>query len=269
LKGQRDIDQYDTVALSFDRYRALPDGVSAGIRAAILDSISASSRSRVLDVGAGTGRIGRAFVATGDDYVGLDLSSGMLGAFVWRAKNDGHVPRLVQADGQLLLFADAAYDAVMLIQIFGALRDWRPFLAEAQRVLRSAGALIIGCLLMPADGVDAQVRQRLESTGRSDVLESSFFRQSVAMLLAPQGSPFRIGGSTADQGVDSPPPPTAPNRVIFSVGRFCVLWAAESVGRAVPGRQRLVRPDERLGGRTLREHLRGPVDGRDNWGRKV
>ena len=154
---------YDAVASSFDRYRLVPEGVTATIRAAIVDSIGASSRPRVLDLGAGTGRIGRAFVASGDDYFGVDLSIGMLREFIWTARDCGNSPRLVQADGRFLPFGDATFDAVILIQVFGGLRDWRPFLDEAQRILRTAGALIIGHSVVPANGVDAQMKQRLAS----------------------------------------------------------------------------------------------------------
>ena len=43
-----------------------------------------ATRPRLLDLGAGTGRIGWPFVAAGDDYVGVDLSLGMLREFVRR-----------------------------------------------------------------------------------------------------------------------------------------------------------------------------------------
>ena len=151
---------YDAVAPSFDRYRALPEGVPETIRAAILDAIGAS-RSRLLDLGAGSGRIGRAFVAAGNDYVGVDLSSGMLRQFKWRAEGNGRMPRLVQADGERLPFPDATFDAVMLIHVFGGRRGWRPLLGEARRVLRAAGALVIGHSVLPPDGVDARMKQRL------------------------------------------------------------------------------------------------------------
>jgi ubiquinone/menaquinone biosynthesis C-methylase UbiE len=146
---------FDITALTFERHRALPDGVPEAIRRAILGSIKAKS-PRLLDVGAGTGRIGAAFVAAGDDYVGVDLSFSMLGEFAQRG-----TARLVQADGARLPFADAAFDAVMLIQVFGGMRRWRDVLAEARRVLRPAGALVVGRTIAPADGIDEQMKQRL------------------------------------------------------------------------------------------------------------
>lgn len=153
---------YDVVAPSFELHRALPPGVPEAIRGAILDALDAPSRPRILDVGAGTGRIGRSFVAAGDDYVGVDLSGGMLREFLRQARDGGgHAPRLVQADGLQLPFLDATFDAVLLIQVVGAARNWPLLLAEARRVLRSAGALVTGRTSTSANGLDARMKQRL------------------------------------------------------------------------------------------------------------
>jgi ubiquinone/menaquinone biosynthesis C-methylase UbiE len=149
---------YDVTAPAFDRHRVLPDGVAEVVRAAILAAVGVPA-PRLLDLGAGTGRIGWPFVAAGDDYVGVDLSFGMLRAFRERERNGA--PRLVRADGAKLPFRDSTFDAVMLIQVFGGMRGWRRVLAEAWRVLRPAGAVVIGRTIAPADGVDAQMRQRL------------------------------------------------------------------------------------------------------------
>ena len=149
---------YDAIAPRFDRDRALPDGVAQAIRAAVL--AAAAVRPRVLDLGAGTGRIGRPFVAAGDDYVGVDLSLGMLRAFMAHCER---APRLVQADGLRLPFADATFDVVMLIQVFGGLGDWRQFADEARRVLRPDGAVVIGRTAAPEDGVDARMKRQLDS----------------------------------------------------------------------------------------------------------
>jgi ubiquinone/menaquinone biosynthesis C-methylase UbiE len=148
---------FDAAAPRFNRHRALPPGVPLAIRAAVLAAVDASS-PRLLDLGAGTGRIGDVFVAAGDDYVGVDLSLGMLREF---ARHDGPAPRLAQADGERLPFGDATFDAVLMIQVFGGMRGWRRVLAEARRVLRPSGVLVLGRSVAPADGVDARMKQRL------------------------------------------------------------------------------------------------------------
>jgi ubiquinone/menaquinone biosynthesis C-methylase UbiE len=155
---------YDAAAPSFDHHRTLPDGAAEAIRTVILGAIHTSPWPRLLDLGAGTGRIGWPFVTARDDYVGVDLSLGMLREFARRVDRDNrHAPRLVQADGERLPFGDAMFDAVLLIQVLGAARDWLRLIAEARRVLRSPGALVIGQSVMPSDGLDARMKQHLAS----------------------------------------------------------------------------------------------------------
>lgn len=151
---------YDATAPTFDRHRALPDGVPEAIRTAVLEAVDASS-PRLLDLGAGTGRIGIPFVAARDDYVGVDLSFGMLSEFKRRAADSARAPRLVRADGERLPFADASFDAIMLIQVFGGMRGWRRLLTEVRRVLRGAGVLVLGRTIAPSDGLDARMKARL------------------------------------------------------------------------------------------------------------
>src|SRR3954452_12864998 len=151
---------YDALAPHFDRDRALPEGVAAAVRAAILGAVRGAPS--VLDLGAGTGRLGIPFVTAGDDYVGVDRSFAMLSEFKRRAvAGSAGSPHLVQADGERLPLPDGRFDAVMLIQVFGGMRGWRRFMAEVQRVLRPAGAVIIGRTIAPEDGVDARMKRQL------------------------------------------------------------------------------------------------------------
>ncbi len=157
---------FDAMAHSFDRDRALPNGVAATVRTTILSALAsgrnaaARERPRLLDLGAGTGRIGWPFVAAGDDYVGIDLSYGMLRVLAGRCDH-GHRAALVQGDGCALPFADAVFDAILLVQIFGGLRGWRRLVDEGRRVLRPDGALVLGRTVTPGEGVDARMRQHL------------------------------------------------------------------------------------------------------------
>jgi len=56
---------YDAAAATFDRHRKLPEGLAQAIRGAVLRALDLM-RPRLVDLGAGTGRIGRAFVEAGD-----------------------------------------------------------------------------------------------------------------------------------------------------------------------------------------------------------
>jgi len=151
---------FDAAAASFDRHRAVPETVAAAIRAAILAAIAGVVRPRVLDLGAGSGRFGWPFVAAGDDYVGVDLSAGMLRVFANR--DVGNRPLLVQADGRTLPFAGGSFDALLLFSIFGDLPDWRRLVDDACRVLRPKGVVILGRIAAPEDGIDERLKERLD-----------------------------------------------------------------------------------------------------------
>jgi len=87
----------------------------------------------------------------------------MLRAFLERPEVDGRRPHLVQSDGELLPFADATFDAACSSRFLAGLRGWRRLIAEARRVLKPAGALVVGRAAAPGDGVDATMKQRLAS----------------------------------------------------------------------------------------------------------
>jgi ubiquinone/menaquinone biosynthesis C-methylase UbiE len=146
---------FDTTAPVYDAHRALPSGVPERIREAVMTTSGIRHRASVLDLGAGTGRIGRPFVAAGDDYTGVDLSFGMLREF--------RTGRLAQCDGEALPFREGAFDVVLLVSVVGGARGWRRLLAEAWRVVRAGGAIVIGKTVGPADGVDARMKERLEA----------------------------------------------------------------------------------------------------------
>lgn len=170
---------YDAAAPSFDRYRALPDGVAPAIRAAVLSSIGEMRPPRLLDLGAGTGRTGWPFLVADDNYVGVDLSLGMLREFMLRTgASSDNAPRLAQANGEHLPFRDATFDAVLLMQVLSAARDGRRLVAEAGRVLHPDGCLIVGRTVAPDDGVDAEMKQHLAESLRATGIEPYWKKSS-------------------------------------------------------------------------------------------
>lgn len=179
---------FDAVAGDFDRFRGLPDGVPAAIRQAVRDVMGGTATGRVLDLGAGTGRIGEAFVAAGDAYVGVDASAGMLARFAEKmSRRAGRGPALVQADGQALPFPAAVFDAVLLVQVIGGVPGWRGVLSEARRVLRSGGRLVLGKAVGPPLGLDGQMRERLAaflSDAGVDMQRRGAAREDVLAWLA-------------------------------------------------------------------------------------
>lgn len=150
---------FDATAADFDRHRAFPEGVAEAIRGAVWTASRQKSGARVLDLGAGTGRIGRAFAAAGDEYFGVDLSLAMLREF--RNIKTESAPRLTQADGRALPFMGHSFGVVMLMQVLSGTSEWQPILSEACRVVQPGGVIVTGRTVMPEDGIDQQLKMRL------------------------------------------------------------------------------------------------------------
>jgi ubiquinone/menaquinone biosynthesis C-methylase UbiE len=150
---------FDLSAGSFEHHRSLPTEAPAAIRSAIWTIARIPGPARVLDLGAGTGRIGRAFVAAGDFYAGVDTSLAMLREFSAHSGNGF----LALADGRRLPFKNGAFDVVLLMHVLSGVGDWQSVLHEARRVLRPGGCVAVGHTVSPESGVDAQLKRRLRT----------------------------------------------------------------------------------------------------------
>lgn len=117
--------------------------------AALREILSLAQDDVVLDLGCGWGRHLRLLAAAGHRVVGLDLSHALLQRVPLPDKGTRiRRPReLVAADMRALPFDDASFDAVLnLATSFGVFLDDRDVLAalaEARRVLRPGGRLLI------------------------------------------------------------------------------------------------------------------------------
>jgi ubiquinone/menaquinone biosynthesis C-methylase UbiE len=148
---------FDLNAERFERYRAFPGDVAQMIRKAVWETTGAQPSAQVLDLGAGSGRIGRAFVEAGDSYLGVDFSLLMLREF--RSRNSAAC--LLQADGAQLPFPDGSFELVLLMQVLSGAPNWRGLLCEASRVIRPGGFIVVGNTVTPPAGVDAQMKKQL------------------------------------------------------------------------------------------------------------
>jgi SAM-dependent methyltransferase len=189
---------YDTLAPSFDRLRGFPPDVPAAIRRAVLGALQCAGPPLLLDLGAGSGRIGAAFVAAGDRYIGADLSFRMLRVFA--ARNDlpgGQIRLLAQADGERLPFRDAVFDAVLLMQVLSSAHDGRRLVAEATRVIAPSGLLIVGRTAAPEAGIDARMKRRLGELLDAMGVETGRTGSSDPAFCWPDRAGFAVRTATA------------------------------------------------------------------------
>jgi len=183
---------FDPIAAEFERLRPLPAGLPAAVRSAVWRTLGSGARARVLEVGAGTGRIGEAFLDLGDHYVAVDTSEKMLGRFAEKVnKSVKRVASLVQADGRSLPFADGSFDIVVMVQVVSGQAAWLQLLTEARRVLCAGGAVVLGRANGPDDGIDQQLRAQLGqilATLGVDASRPGAGREEARSWLSPSAS---------------------------------------------------------------------------------
>jgi len=97
---------------------------------------------RVLELGVGTGK-NIPFYPQHADIISIDISARMLDVARGRAARFGSTVTLQLADAQALPFDDDSFDSIVGTFVFCSIPDPRAALAEAVRVLRPGGQLLL------------------------------------------------------------------------------------------------------------------------------
>lgn len=141
------------------------------------------ARGPVLDICCGTGAQAALLGRAGLRAVGVDLSEAMLA--VARVRHPGL--RLVRADAARLPFADGAFDAaVVSMALHEKPPDLRPvLLAEAWRVVRPGGVLLVADYVAPGSGwrTAAAVVERLAGKTHHALYRDFLAQGGLAGLL--------------------------------------------------------------------------------------
>ena len=103
--------------------------------AAVLRAFGPVEGRRILDLGCGKGRFALPLARRGAEVVGVDLSQAMLA-------HAGGIDR-GRASARRLPFADATFDALFAVEVLEHVGAVGPVLAEARRVLRPGGRLVV------------------------------------------------------------------------------------------------------------------------------
>jgi SAM-dependent methyltransferase len=124
---------YSRQAKRYDETRSASPSVMRALRQALADTPG----PRLADIGGGTGNYALALKREGWQPVVVDRSREMLA----RAAAKGLA--VVEADARRLPFADGSFDAATLISMLHHVEDRGAALAEARRILRPAGRLVL------------------------------------------------------------------------------------------------------------------------------
>lgn len=121
-------------------YDAFLTAATHGARGRSLAALAEHVPGEVLIAGIGTG-LDIPHLPPQHRYVGIDLTRAMLAKAKHRVTGS-HI-RLVQGDVQRLPFADARFDAVVLHLILAVVPEPKACLAEAARVLKPGGHILV------------------------------------------------------------------------------------------------------------------------------
>ncbi len=124
---------YSRQAERYDETRA----ASPLLVRALREALAGAPGRRLADIGGGTGNYALALRRAGWEPVVVDRSAAMLG----RAAAKGL--ETVQADAQRLPFGEQTFDAATMISMLHHVEDRQAALAEAVRVLRPRGRLVL------------------------------------------------------------------------------------------------------------------------------
>ncbi len=130
---------YDRSAGSYDRIISLAEkALFGGAR----EWVCSQARGEVLEIAVGTGR-NLPFYPEGVRLTGIELSPKMLDLARRRARELGRDADLRVGDAHNLPFLNASFDTVVVTLALCTIPDDRRALAEAARVLRAGGQLLL------------------------------------------------------------------------------------------------------------------------------
>jgi ArsR family transcriptional regulator len=121
------------------------------LRLALADALGAGGLGDVLDIGVGSGALLQVLAPRARSAVGLDIARGMRVLARSRLQAAGLARCTVRAgDMHELPFPDLAFDVVVLDEVLSLTGEPQRALAEALRVLRPSGRLLILDRILPA-----------------------------------------------------------------------------------------------------------------------
>jgi ubiquinone/menaquinone biosynthesis C-methylase UbiE len=166
---------YDLAAFRYDRIKDFDwDWERRFLGEPLAAAIGSLPEARVLDIGAGTGRVARALMPLGGvqgRLVCLEPSRLMLR--LGRREATGEAGVWLRGWGEALPFSSATFDIVTMIEVLEFTPRPRVTLAEAVRVLRPGGWLLI------SNRIGREARWIIGHTFRSDELPSVLQSQGL------------------------------------------------------------------------------------------
>ncbi len=171
-------DSFRSRGADWDEMRAL-DLPATVVEQAVLDLLPSGGIDRLLDIGTGTGRLLELLGSRVSDGLGVDASKSMLALARARLSRAGLGHCAVRlGDMYRLPLADAAVDVALLHMVLHHAEEPAAVLAEAGRVLRPGGLLVV---------VDLAAHRRADLAERLAHRWPGFSDATMGDLLASSG----------------------------------------------------------------------------------
>ncbi|QFS50023.1 class I SAM-dependent methyltransferase [Nostoc sphaeroides] len=130
---------YDYIAQIYDQTRWLRKSVAEEVADFILELTCATPETSFLEPGVGTGLNVIPLVKRGYPVTGIDVSQEMLDQFRQKLNVTPVNLNLIHGDASQLAFPDNSFDVVLTVHMIHTVSDWRVFLDNIDRVLKSKG----------------------------------------------------------------------------------------------------------------------------------
>lgn len=191
---------FDRAVTYYDATRGYPPGIDEQLRDSIIAQLGLGRDARLLEPGIGTGRIALPFIRAGYAYVGVDLSRDMMQQLRRKLADRAQPARLVCGDVMHLPFADASFDAAILVHVLHLVDDWRQVLRETRRTLRAGGCLVLANDERGGEG-DGSPRARVQAAW-SAILDDLQVPPAQRRDGAPRGLDERFPPFLQDLGAE-------------------------------------------------------------------
>jgi SAM-dependent methyltransferase len=112
---------------------------------AVIDALAgAVTGTSLLDIGCGDGRAARRYAQAGAHVTGIDVSAAMIRAARDHCAGVANPPRFLVGEAEHLPFPDQTFDRVVAVTVLCFVPEPARLFAEAARVLRPGGVLVMG-----------------------------------------------------------------------------------------------------------------------------
>ncbi len=152
---------FDRAVDFYDQTRAMPPEVAALPVETLIRETNLAPEARVLEIGIGTGRIAIPLAERIRRVTGVDLSRPMMEALTQKIAGTSLRIDVAQADVVQLPFPDECVDLIYAVHVLHLVSGWRNAVAEARRVLKSGGYLLISWHRRMPDSPNSLLRKEL------------------------------------------------------------------------------------------------------------